>query len=184
MNLVWGLVDGGYAGVRKPTTQCLSQGVGDHHFFTIYARRKLGPTSSNTSPLAAFAGPPASHNIRMLAGRAASAGAAVRRARTGFSPLRDATAVLTPLQRTRGHQRLPLARTYSDVMSAPRESMDYDVVIVGAGPAGLAASIRIKQLAAETGKELSVCVVEKGAEVRSLVPARAVTKVISMAWVE
>jgi len=69
-------------------------------------------------------------------------------------------------------------------MSAPRESMDYDVVIVGAGPAGLAASIRIKQLAAETGKELSVCVVEKGAEVRNLVPARAVTKVISMAWVE
>lgn len=57
-------------------------------------------------------------------------------------------------------------RAYSDdVMSAPRESMDYDVVIVGAGPAGLAASIRIKQLAAETGKELSVCVVEKGAEV-------------------
>lgn len=113
----------------------------------------------------------------MLAGRAASAGAAVRRARTGFSPLRDATAVLTPLQRTRGHQRLPLARAYSDdVMSAPRESMDYDVVIVGAGPAGLAASIRIKQLAAETGKELSVCVVEKGAEVSSLVPRALLQK--------
>ena len=46
-----------------------------------------------------------------------------------------------------------------------RESMDFDVVIVGAGPAGLAASIRLKQLAAERGTELSVCVLEKGSEV-------------------
>src|SRR6201991_1849301 len=45
-----------------------------------------------------------------------------------------------------------------------RESMDFDVVIVGAGPAGLAAAIRIKQLAAETGKDVSVVVLEKGSE--------------------
>jgi electron-transferring-flavoprotein dehydrogenase len=46
----------------------------------------------------------------------------------------------------------------------PRESMDYDVVVVGAGPAGLATAIRLKQLAGAKGGEVSVCVLEKGSE--------------------
>ena len=46
----------------------------------------------------------------------------------------------------------------------PRESMEYDVVIVGAGPGGLATAIRLKQLAADKGGDLSVVVLEKGSE--------------------
>lgn len=46
-----------------------------------------------------------------------------------------------------------------------REAMEYDVVIIGAGPAGLSCAIRLRQLAQETGKDLSVCILEKGSEV-------------------
>jgi len=61
-----------------------------------------------------------------------------------------------------------------------RDVMNYDILIVGAGPSGLAAAIRLKQLAIEAGRELSVCVLEKGAEVGAHILSGAVIDPIAI----
>jgi electron-transferring-flavoprotein dehydrogenase len=76
--------------------------------------------------------------------------------------------------------RATLNRVEAGMQEIQRESMEYDVVIVGGGAAGLAAAIRLKQLAAKKGRETSVCVLEKGSEIGAHILSGAVMDPIAL----
>lgn len=71
-------------------------------------------------------------------------------------------------------------KEYIHMEAIERDQMQFDVVIVGAGPSGLSAAIRLKQLAEKNGREISVCVVEKGSEVGAHILSGAVMDPIAI----
>ncbi len=71
-------------------------------------------------------------------------------------------------------------RPLSESPDMTRDIIEYDVLIIGAGPAGLAAAIRLRQLAAASGREISVCVLEKGARIGAHILSGAVIDPIAL----
>src|SRR3954465_262579 len=95
-------------------------------------------------------------------------------------PRSSPRAPLTSWSRNWQCGRVELCGGRDERTMSERESMQYDVVIVGAGPAGLSAAIRLKQLANQAGREVSVCVLEKGSEVGAHILSGAVVDPIAL----
>src|SRR5437764_371816 len=138
-----------------------------------FSRGEGGLSQSRGSSWTAISTPASSHHASALLASATPIDST-------SPPTSPSSPPLTVRSRNGQGRRVELCSRRDERTMGQRESMAYDVVIVGAGPAGLSAAIRLKQVANAAGRELSVCILEKGSEIGAHILSGAVIDPIAL----